>query len=159
MSWYRDVYLKSEDWQNLRAAIIALHNGRCYGCGCRSLSVDVHHIQYRKLFDVKTSDLRPLCRTCHDIIHQIIKMKYSNSRPIRRWGLALNELPCSEIVIMRRRCLGRLLKARRAFKPPRKNTPEIWVIILKARRRSVRAERHYTYLLQRIESYLDLTTL
>ena len=156
MSWYRDVYLKSEDWQNLRAATIALHKGRCFGCGKRHPSVDVHHLQYRQLYDVKIQDLRPLCRSCHKLIHTIIDEKYSMSRPIRRWNLALSTLPCSAIVMSWRRCVGRLIQSRHRHRPPRKYTLEISVTVFKFRRRAIRAERHYSHLLQRIDKELDL---
>lgn len=70
MSWYREVYLKSEDWKNLRAAVLALFapHGTCARCGeCHRL--DVHHIKYRRLFNVSIKDLIPLCRACHNEYH------------------------------------------------------------------------------------------
>lgn len=72
MSFYRDVYLRSEDWRNLRTAVLAHRNNTCAVCQKYSPSNDVHHIKYRNLYDVKPSDLKVLCRYCHDLIHQAL---------------------------------------------------------------------------------------
>lgn len=69
MSFYRDTYLKSEDWKNLRGAVLAHHNNTCAVCNKYSPSNDVHHLKYRNLFDVKPSDLKVVCRICHELIH------------------------------------------------------------------------------------------
>jgi hypothetical protein len=37
--------------------------------------IDCHHLRYRNLLDVETSDLRWLCRTCHDIAHELLRAK------------------------------------------------------------------------------------
>ncbi len=72
MSYYRDVYLKSEDWKNLRAAIIHFQDGLCECCGGKAK--DVHHINYRNLTDVLPMDLMAVCRDCHDAIHLALKI-------------------------------------------------------------------------------------
>lgn len=68
---YRFGYLKSEHWSNLRIAKLAEQDAKCQKCGLRSLSNDVHHWKYRKLYDVTMSDLAVFCRLCHDRTHQI----------------------------------------------------------------------------------------
>ncbi len=90
MSYYRDVYLNSEDWRNLRAAVIAIKapDGRCLSCK-RKRKLDAHHVYYRRLWNVKIKDLIPLCRECHDFIHVLVKwMKRFNpgEHPHRYWG-------------------------------------------------------------------------
>lgn len=74
MSYYRKVYLRSTDWQNLRAAVIAdrCPDRRCEFCGCRPNSLDVHHFNYRNLFDVLPEDLGVACRSCHSKVHTIL---------------------------------------------------------------------------------------
>lgn len=72
MSFYRDTYLKSEDWRNLRAAKLASKHDRCQLCGLAARNNDVHHLQYRNLFDVRTEDLKVLCRFCHDQVHLLL---------------------------------------------------------------------------------------
>ena len=65
-------YLKSEHWQNLRAEKLKRSSGLCAICGA-SQKIDVHHLNYRKILDVETSDLRLLCRRCHDLAHALIR--------------------------------------------------------------------------------------
>lgn len=65
--WYRTVYLKSDHWKELRARKISEHPS-CQRCPS-TLEPDVHHVNYKNLFDVETSDLLTLCRNCHDLEH------------------------------------------------------------------------------------------
>lgn len=74
--WYRTVYLKSEHWSNLRHTKLRA-NPDCQKCGC-SENLDVHHVNYRNLFDVSVSDLLTLCRPCHNRQHEI------EGAPVRR---------------------------------------------------------------------------
>lgn len=65
---YRD-YLRSEHWQKLRRR---KNKKRCAICGIEG-PTDRHHLNYRNLFNVLKSDLRNICRICHDIAHQLIR--------------------------------------------------------------------------------------
>lgn len=67
--FYRFTYLKSEHWQNLRIAKLAEVDAKCRRCKARDLSNDVHHLIYRKLYDVQLPDLIVLCRACHSQVH------------------------------------------------------------------------------------------
>lgn len=69
---YRFKYLKSEHWSNLRIAKLASVDACCKNCGRRDLSNDVHHLNYRKLYDVTLDDLVVLCRACHDLAHEAL---------------------------------------------------------------------------------------
>jgi hypothetical protein len=62
-------YLKSEHWRKLRKR---KNKKRCAICGAIG-PTDRHHLNYRGLFDVLKSDLRNICRTCHDIAHLLLK--------------------------------------------------------------------------------------
>jgi hypothetical protein len=73
MSFYRDKYLRSEDWRSLRAAKLDKQHNRCQLCGFVSESNDVHHVKYKKLFDVMPKDLVVVCRACHEKIHALLK--------------------------------------------------------------------------------------
>lgn len=73
MSYYRNVYLKSEDWKSLRKEVLIRDRYACQICGKRSSSNDAHHLRYGKLFDVTPSDLKTLCRNCHEKAHAILK--------------------------------------------------------------------------------------
>lgn len=71
---YRFKYLKSEHWGNLRIAKLASVDAKCKHCGARDLSNDVHHLRYRKLYDVELDDLVVLCRICHDLAHEALDL-------------------------------------------------------------------------------------
>ena len=73
MSYYRDVYLKSDDWKNLRLLRLLKSNYVCAICAVTSECLDVHHVNYRNLHDVQTTDLRALCRPCHNKVHALMK--------------------------------------------------------------------------------------
>lgn len=66
---YRFGYLKSEHWSNLRIQKLASVDAVCIKCGVRDLGNDVHHINYRNLYDVGLDDLVVVCRGCHEQIH------------------------------------------------------------------------------------------
>lgn len=70
---YRFKYLKSEHWGNLRIEKLASVNARCKKCNLRDLSNDVHHLRYRKLYDVTLDDLVVLCRKCHERAHEAME--------------------------------------------------------------------------------------
>lgn len=70
MSWYRDEYLKSEDWKNLRLAILIYQDYICECCG--GAAADVHHLVYRNIWDVIPLDLMATCRLCHNAIHDFM---------------------------------------------------------------------------------------
>jgi hypothetical protein len=65
--YYREEYLKSAHWEQLRANKLE-HRPICELCNIRK-SFDVHHINYRSLFDVTHWDLVALCRKCHTAEH------------------------------------------------------------------------------------------
>lgn len=73
---YRFGYLQSEHWQNLRLEKLTAEDAKCFVCGCRDISNDVHHVHYPKgLRDVKISELRVLCREHHDRIHELVDIE------------------------------------------------------------------------------------
>lgn len=82
---YRFKYLKSDHWQNLRLEKMVSVDAKCKKCGVRNLSNDVHHLRYKKLYDVEITDLVVLCRECHDFAHEALDMcrdrikRYDNS--------------------------------------------------------------------------------
>lgn len=88
MSYYRDVYLKSDEWKTLRVEKLVERKSRCTLCRVQSDSNDVHHLKYHHLWDVKLHDLMVLCRPCHDWVHSVLKkypkMKKLNSGRIYR---------------------------------------------------------------------------
>lgn len=65
--FYREEYLKSDHWKNLRYCKL---QQVCYCEMCDNTStLDVHHINYKNLYDVELEDLMVLCRKCHVKVH------------------------------------------------------------------------------------------
>ncbi len=102
MSYYRDVYLKSQDWKNLRAAILIAQENICECCG--GVATEVHHLNYRKLDNVNHFDLMATCRPCHDLIHKFLKenpeiharQREKHGRP-EKGGLGIRKLIADKI--------------------------------------------------------------
>lgn len=70
---YRFIYLKSEEWQTVRAAVLASCQAGCFICGIQSVGNDVHHIEYPKnMWDTTPAHCVVLCRRCHKIVHRLI---------------------------------------------------------------------------------------
>lgn len=85
---YRD-YLKTNHWKKLRRQ---KNKKRCAICGVKG-PTDRHHLNYRHLFDVQKTDLRNVCRTCHDAIHLLLKsgkLVYANDKSDSRFALTKN---------------------------------------------------------------------
>ena len=66
--YYRSEYLKSEHWKTLRFKKI-IETNCCEKCTSK-VSLDVHHLNYKNLFDVELNDLQVLCRKCHMAEHE-----------------------------------------------------------------------------------------
>ena len=80
--FYRNVYLKSEHWLILRRDKLE-KSPKCEICGTSSC-LDVHHKEYRGLYDVGLGDLQTLCRICHTKIHDKKKKGRNEHNPDRR---------------------------------------------------------------------------
>jgi hypothetical protein len=70
---YRFEYLKSAHWSDLRLKKLAETDARCAICKIQDFSNDVHHLRYKRLFNVQTGDLVVLCRRCHKLTHEEIE--------------------------------------------------------------------------------------
>lgn len=72
-------YLKNPKWQKKRLEILSRDNFSCVVCGNgidTDTQVHVHHLSYRKdcmPWEYDINDMRVLCRTCHQRIHNIIQ--------------------------------------------------------------------------------------
>jgi phage terminase large subunit GpA-like protein len=65
--YYRSEYLKSDHWKLLKKSKLNQINC-CEICGS-NLNLDVHHLNYKNLYDVTEEDLQVLCRFHHEEIH------------------------------------------------------------------------------------------
>lgn len=66
--YYRNVYLKSDEWRRKRYVVLKRDNWRCVYCG--SPATQVHHKRYAKNIGKEPIDwLVSVCESCHDSIH------------------------------------------------------------------------------------------
>ena len=83
-AWYRTIYLKSDHWKALRKLALHTHGKKCHKCS-KAVRLDVHHLNYRNIFDVEVTDLQILCRPCHKAEHQKpAKMTAKTARVVRK---------------------------------------------------------------------------
>jgi len=68
--YYRNTYLKSDEWKHKRSLIMNNYNWQCQNC--KSKATDLHHLTYENMFCEKFEDLKPLCRSCHEKEHNAI---------------------------------------------------------------------------------------
>lgn len=73
MSYYRNVYLKSDEWKTLRIRKLAREKAKCLLCKAESIHNDVHHLKYRPhLAAASLGELMVLCRGCHEWVHDLL---------------------------------------------------------------------------------------
>lgn len=67
--YYRNVYLKSDEWQPKRYVVFKRDNWRCVYCGERA--TEVHHKRYAKRNIGKEAIewIVSICKTCHERKH------------------------------------------------------------------------------------------
>lgn len=67
--YYRNVYLKSEEWKRKRYVVLKRDNWRCVYCGGQA--TQVHHTRYakRNIGKEPIEWLVSICKTCHDSKH------------------------------------------------------------------------------------------
>lgn len=75
--WYKDFYLYSAHWIDLRARKL-MRNPRCERCAWGD-AAQIHHVEYKNLYDCTLDDLLTLCASCHSRLHGHTYQK----RPIR----------------------------------------------------------------------------
>lgn len=67
--FYRNVYLKSDEWQRKRYVVFKRDNWRCVYCGGRA--TQVHHKRYAK-YNIGKEPIEwlvSICKSCHDKQH------------------------------------------------------------------------------------------
>src|SRR5262245_17773103 len=125
-------YLQSDHWRDLRERKIASGpHSICEACGSAD-RLDLHHVIYRKILDVRLDDLRWTCRACHDRIHELLKRRllvYPSECPLARWSATIAALQTPTIQPKRRK--------RAAYRARRREKRRIRV---RERRRRRRAE-------------------
>ena len=67
--YYRNEYLKSEEWKRKRYVVMKRDNWRCVFCG--DMATEVHHNRYSK-YNIGKEPIEWLvsvCRSCHEKQH------------------------------------------------------------------------------------------
>jgi 5-methylcytosine-specific restriction endonuclease McrA len=59
------LYLKSFKWHKLRRKIIKSRGALCQDCGSKK-DLQLHHLNYERLGAERGTDLRLLCKDCHE---------------------------------------------------------------------------------------------
>ena len=62
-------YLKSDAWEEKRKMMFALRGRQCEICGKTNLTLQVHHLTYKNIFNESPEDLQVLCKGCHEDVH------------------------------------------------------------------------------------------
>ena len=119
-------YIASPEWGAFRAAYIARHGALvCTACGSPR-RVQLHHRHYRTLGHESPDDVTPLCKSCHENVHNAARqggtvLAAATDRYIRRFLRARAErivLPPAGRAEMRPR-----RAARTKERPPRTGRP------------------------------------
>ena len=61
---YRNGYLQSDHWQEVRRRKLKQAGYKCEACGEKT-KLDIHHKTYERLGKERLDDLQALCRPCH----------------------------------------------------------------------------------------------
>lgn len=64
-TWYREVFLKSAEWRDVRARVMRRANGICEAC-LDCAAEQVHHDGYENGSLPPMWQLRAICRVCHE---------------------------------------------------------------------------------------------
>jgi hypothetical protein len=78
---YREVYLRSDHWQEVRKAALERAGRRCQVCN-GDKQLDVHHRTYERKGREEPGDVTVLCRKCHETFHG--NGKIVRSRPEKK---------------------------------------------------------------------------
>lgn len=62
-----DAYIRSACWKNIRSIKKKEVGNKCERCGHLTARLEVHHLTYERFKKERLSDLRVLCKPCHDI--------------------------------------------------------------------------------------------
>jgi len=70
------VFLKTEFWKRQKSEKFREVGKKCERCGLSKNDgaiIEVHHINYKRLFDCGNSDLEVICQKCHSKHHKLEK--------------------------------------------------------------------------------------
>lgn len=79
---FKHAYLKSDQWDVKRKAILKRDSYTCQACNTSGVPLEVHHISYSRLGSELPSDLVSVCRDCHQTIHDTYGYDYNSTFPL-----------------------------------------------------------------------------
>lgn len=106
------VYLKSKHWHGLRKRVFRQCK-KCLACGIDE-DLEIHHIRYRR-FEESNDDVIPLCRGCHQALHDRLNEMYP------RASLASNVARTARIFPI---LFGKTMPRWHKHRKPRKTQPQ-----------------------------------
>lgn len=83
-------HLKSAQWKNTRRDLFRLRGEKCEVCGRRAANLEIHHLTYERLGKELPSDLKIVCKKCHEDEDQKRKMEVYAKREARRESAAFS---------------------------------------------------------------------
>jgi len=86
-----DKYMKSAQWRNIRKVMLKLAGNICQECRHPSPTLEVHHLTYDRFGHESMSDLRVLCKRCHDAADEEREAEV-RSRAQQAWDDACEEV-------------------------------------------------------------------
>jgi 5-methylcytosine-specific restriction endonuclease McrA len=92
-------YLQSSHWRKYRDRYVASGLPLCC-TACGSSKYQLHHVTYDCLGDERLSDVIPLCRECHERVHEHAKLHHM---PLERTDLILKRIFAWSDAEMKRR--------------------------------------------------------
>jgi hypothetical protein len=66
-----DKYIQSAQWRGISALMKKQAKNLCQDCGKPSLTLETHHLNYDRFGCERMSDLRVLCKPCHDAADEV----------------------------------------------------------------------------------------
>lgn len=82
--WYRNTFLKSDEWKLFRSQVLAEHKAKCAVCNIENASNDVHHVWYGEGSFCGLRQFVILCRGCHDKVHAQFSASSAKNEAERR---------------------------------------------------------------------------
>jgi hypothetical protein len=83
-------HLKSARWKNTRRDLFRLRGELCEACGYPSPNLQVHHLSYDRLGCELPSDLKIVCKKCHEQEDAAREISVKNKREERRYSSAFD---------------------------------------------------------------------
>ena len=82
---YEEYIRTSREWQKRRELVLLRCNNTCEAC-LTAKATQVHHANYKSLYQELLFDLRGVCRDCHAKIHGLLRTDQDISRHCEDWG-------------------------------------------------------------------------